>query len=84
MIRIQFHLRLAYCMTYNKRQGQTLQKVLLDVSTPFAHGHLYVTLSRVTNSWNIKIICKEEQIYQTAPMIWNTAYADIYFFYILR
>jgi hypothetical protein len=78
MIRIQFPLRLAYCMTYNKSQGQTLHKVLLDVSTPpFAHGHLYVALSRVTNSSNIKIICKEEQIYQTAPMIWNTAYADI-------
>jgi hypothetical protein len=47
--RIQFPLRLAYCMTYNKSQGQTLQKVLLDVTTsPFAHGHLYVGLSRVT------------------------------------
>jgi hypothetical protein len=78
LTRIQFPLRLAYCMTYNKSQGQTLQKVLLDVSIPpFAHGHLYVALSRVTNYSMIKIICKEDQIYETAPMLWNTVYADL-------
>jgi hypothetical protein len=55
MTRVQFPLRLAYCMTYNKSQGQTLQRVLLDVSNPpFAHGHLYVALSRVTNYSDIK------------------------------
>jgi hypothetical protein len=52
--RTQFPLRLAYSMTYNKCQGQTLSKVLLDVSTaPFAHGHLYVALSRVRSVYDI-------------------------------
>lgn len=77
MTRIQFPLRSADCMTYNKSQGQTLEKVLLDVSTPpFAHGHLSVALSRVTNYFNIKIICKEDQIFENVPIVWNTVYAD--------
>jgi hypothetical protein len=78
MTRVQFPLRLAYCMTYNKSQGQTLQKVLLDVSVPpFAHGHLYVALSRVTNYSDIKIICQEDQLYHQAPKIWNTTSTDL-------
>jgi hypothetical protein len=78
MTRVQFPLRLAYCMTYNKSQGQTLQRVLLDVSNPpFAHGHLYVALSRVTNYSDIKIICREDQLYHDAPKIWNTTYSDL-------
>jgi hypothetical protein len=52
--RTQFPLRLAYCMTYNKAQEQTLESVLLGItSPPFAHGHLYVALSRVTHYANI-------------------------------
>jgi ATP-dependent exoDNAse (exonuclease V) alpha subunit len=83
MTRIQFPLRLAYCMTYNKSQGQTLHKVLLDITTPpFSHGHLYVALSRVTKYSNIKLICKEDQVYQNKPftnypIVWNTVYRDL-------
>src|SRR5690606_8763146 len=48
VMRTQFPLRLAYCMTYNKSQGQELQAVLVDLrNPPFTHGHLYVALSRV-------------------------------------
>ena len=48
LTRKQFPLRLAYAMTYNKSQSQTLSKVLLDVtSPPFSHSQLYVALSRV-------------------------------------
>jgi hypothetical protein len=57
MLRLQFPLRLAYSMTYHKCQGQTMKRVLLDISNPpFAHGHLYVALSRVTNYQDIKIM----------------------------
>jgi len=50
MIRTQFPLRLAYVFTVHKAQGQELQRVLLDTTTPvFAHGQLYVALSRVRN-----------------------------------
>jgi ATP-dependent DNA helicase PIF1 len=78
MIRIQFPLRLAYAMTYNKCQGQTMRKVLLDISNPpFAHGHLYVALSRVTSFRDIKVLCKAEQIFENSPVINNITYSDI-------
>ncbi len=48
LMRRQFPLRLAYAMTHNKSQSQTLSKVLLDItSPPFSHGQLYVALSHV-------------------------------------
>jgi len=48
MMRCQFPLRLAYCMTYNKSQSQTFQQVLLDATEkPFSRGHLYVAMSRI-------------------------------------
>ena len=48
IIRAQFPLRRAFALTYNKSQGQTLDKVLLDVrELLFNHGYLYVGMSRV-------------------------------------
>ena len=52
--RIQFPLRLAYAVTYNKSQGQTLEYVVLDVRNPvFAHGQLYVGLTRVRTRFGV-------------------------------
>ena len=48
MQRRQFPLRLAYSISINKSQGQEFERVGLDVTIPcFAHGHLYVSLSRI-------------------------------------
>ena len=53
MMRCQFPVRLAYAFTYNRAQGQTLHKVLLDARVPpFEHGHLYVAMSRHRNPPN--------------------------------
>ena len=61
----QFPLRLAYCMTYNKSQSQTLDRVLLDCTTePFAHGHLYVALSRVRHYKNIRLFTKKLNLHE--------------------
>uniref|UniRef100_A0A914H7G4 ATP-dependent DNA helicase n=1 Tax=Globodera rostochiensis TaxID=31243 RepID=A0A914H7G4_GLORO len=58
--RIQFPLRPGSVMTINKAQGQTLSHVgiLLDRSQCFAHGQLYVALSRVRQAENIKVCTK--------------------------
>ena len=54
--RIQYPLTLAYAITINKAQGQTLDFVALDLNAAvFAHGQLYVALSRVKEFNNIKI-----------------------------
>jgi len=79
MIRTQFPLRLAYCMTYNKSQSQTLDKVLLDATEePFAHGHLYVSLSRVRSANNIRLFIKETQTHDygedVIPVVKNVIY----------
>ncbi|KAG5553295.1 hypothetical protein RHGRI_011230 [Rhododendron griersonianum] len=47
MTRRQFPVRLAYAMTINKLQGQSVKFVEVDLRTPvFSHGQLYVALSR--------------------------------------
>ncbi|GFT63260.1 ATP-dependent DNA helicase [Trichonephila clavipes] len=44
--RIQFPIRLAFAMTINKSQGQTMSVCGLDLRTPcFSHGQLYVACS---------------------------------------
>jgi ATP-dependent DNA helicase PIF1 len=52
----QFPVRVAFAMTINKSQGQTLNNVGVYLPYPaFYHGQLYVAISRVTSSVNIKI-----------------------------
>ena len=78
---MQYPLRLAYCMTYNKGQGQTLEKVLLDIThAPFAHGHLYVAISRITYYDNIRLFynsADDSAIFDNAPAVKNIAYRNI-------
>ena len=54
--RRQFPVRLAFAMTINKAQGQSLKVVGIHLHTPvFAHGQLYVAISRATDSRQIYI-----------------------------
>lgn len=45
----QFPLRLAWAVTVHKSQGLTFSHAILDVSRSFAHGQVYVALSRCTS-----------------------------------
>ena len=58
--RTQFPVKLCYCMTINKAQGQTLKVVGLDLQQPcFAHGQFYVACSRVGSPEGLHILCQE-------------------------
>ena len=55
--RRQFPIRLAFSMTINKSQGQTLDYVGLHLPEPvFSHGQLYVALSRARCFENITVL----------------------------
>lgn len=42
----QYPLRLAWAITIHKSQGLTFEKAVVDASAAFAHGQVYVALSR--------------------------------------
>jgi len=61
MTRRQFPVRLTYCMSINKAQGQTLKKCGLYLPAPvFSHGQLYVAMSRVSSPENISVFIDTE------------------------
>ncbi|CAM9472450.1 unnamed protein product, partial [Hapterophycus canaliculatus] len=73
--RIQFPLRIAYSMTINKSQGQTLSRIGLDLrSSPFAHGQLYVALSRAQNRHSVMCLLPESHILNNIPHTHNVVY----------
>lgn len=54
---IQFPLQLGYAMTIHKAQGKTLDKVVVDMDKgAFAHGQLYVALSRTRKKEDMQLI----------------------------
>jgi ATP-dependent DNA helicase PIF1 len=62
LMRHQFPIRLAFSMTINKAQGQTLEYIGIDLRSPaFAHGQLYVALGRTRGYDRIKILLHPEQ-----------------------
>jgi len=52
----QYPIRLAWAITIHKSQGQTFERVYIDLGTgAFAHGQTYVALSRCTTFGGIKL-----------------------------
>ena len=62
LICTQFPIKPAFAMTVNKAQEQTLEQMSLYLPKPvFAHGMLYVALSRVSCEDGVNIMVKHPQ-----------------------
>ena len=69
--RKQFPVKLAYSMTANKSQGQTLEFVGIYIAREFfSHGQLYVAMSRVGNMDCVKILFKKENMYHVRNVVY--------------
>ena len=81
MEREQIPVRVAYAFTINKSQGQTMDRVGIDLDHPvFSHGQLYVAFSRVKSLNNVKVRmtpCANKQgiasnnVYFTQNVVYN-------------
>lgn len=62
--RFQIPFILAYAITIHKAQGLTLDEVVVDCSSAFEHGQVYVALSRVKKLENLYILdFNEHKVY---------------------
>ncbi|KAH7675994.1 ATP-dependent helicase RRM3-like protein [Aphelenchoides avenae] len=58
--RTQFPVRPAFCLTINKSQGQTFDRVGIDLTEEvFSHGQLYVALSRVRSMDGVRVLTEQ-------------------------
>jgi hypothetical protein len=75
--RRQFPVRLAFAMTINKAQGQSVRIVGVNLTTPaFAHGQLYVALSRATNMQTLYVALPTENLGTTANIVYREALSE--------
>ncbi|KAK5809394.1 hypothetical protein F5H01DRAFT_381776 [Linnemannia elongata] len=76
--RLQFPARPAFAMIINKSQGQTLDTVGIYLKKPvFAHGQLYVALSRVTNRNNVHVLIEGQEADTRYDCTTNVVYPEI-------
>ena len=76
-VRHQFPVKLAFAMTINKAQGQSLTSVgLLLQPEVFAHGQLYVALSRVTRVDGISMVVPDTDLARTGRLT-NVVYDEV-------
>ncbi|KAL0902327.1 hypothetical protein ABMA27_000223 [Loxostege sticticalis] len=60
--RLQFPLKVAFSITINKSQGQTLKVAGIHLGSPcFSHGQLYVACSRVSKARNLFVYAENNK-----------------------
>ena len=71
---LQFPVKLCWAVTAHKAQGQTLTKIAIDISdSAFAHGALYVALSRV-RSLDCVLLFGLEEFPENGPLFHTNPY----------
>lgn len=77
--RRQFPVNIAFAMTINKSQGQTLKKlgVYLQESV-FSHGHMYVAMSRCSDPRETRFLIENPKRDRNGTYTKNVVYADIF------
>jgi len=75
--RLQFLVRLAFAMTINKSQGQSVEHVGINLQTSvFSHRQLYVAFSRCTSSLNISVLLPKQS--QESRRTLNVVYKEVF------
>ncbi|VDN20177.1 unnamed protein product [Cylicostephanus goldi] len=70
--RFPFPVKLSYCITISKSQGQTFEKVGIIMRTPsFALGSTYVALSRTRSKEQVKVVVNSRRSIQQALHVRN-------------
>jgi ATP-dependent DNA helicase PIF1 len=70
--RRQHPIRLGFGMSINKAQGQSLDRVGIYLNNPvFAHGQLYVALSRCTDYRNLRILLPPNMNRRTSNIVYR-------------
>jgi hypothetical protein len=76
MYRIQFPVQVCWCMTVNKAQGQSLRFAYIYLETQcFAHGQLYVGISRATTPQSVKILSMKK--HDDRPVMTNIVWPEL-------
>ena len=75
--RLQFPVRLAFAMTINKSQEQSVEHVGINLQTSvFSHRQLYVAFSRCTSALNISVLLPEQS--QESRRTLNVVYKEVF------
>jgi ATP-dependent exoDNAse (exonuclease V) alpha subunit len=83
MKQLQFPVKVAFAMTFNRAQGQSLRKCgILLLTSVWTHGQLYVALSRCSNKRNLKIYANQDKFIhlQLLPGYYtrNVVYSELF------
>lgn len=77
LTRKQFPVRVCFAMTINKSQGQSFEKVAVDLRTPvFCHGQFYVAVSRVSSAAGLHMLLPTD-CDKTTNIVWPEVLQDL-------